>query len=70
MTESIQWVWTYHIKHKFSRLYERFLVWIAWHLSKELVKWCFIRVASHATKSNEHPDTISIMKALERWSDE
>jgi hypothetical protein len=44
--------------------------WIAWHLPHELVMWCYIRVAAHAT-TGEYGNTVvpelPMMDALKRW---
>jgi hypothetical protein len=49
---------------------EKFLIWLAWHMPSELVKWCYIRVGAYAT-TGKHGDTIvpaiSMMEALDRW---
>lgn len=49
---------------------EKLLMWVAWHLPRELVKWCFIRVAAHAT-TGRHRDTtmpeLLVVDALKRW---
>jgi hypothetical protein len=72
MKAQLHWFWAYDIKHRARRYRERFLTWIAWHLPRELVMWCFVRVASHATMGEyggDCPDKVSIMDALERWRD-
>lgn len=51
---------------------EKLLIWIAWHLPKELVKWCYIRVGVYAT-TGEYGNTvvpeITMTDALKRWYD-
>jgi hypothetical protein len=53
-----------------ARLQERFWVWMAWHLPRVLVKWCFYRVFAHATQG-KYADTpagsITAMDAGECW---
>ena len=52
------------------RLKERIWKWIAWHLPKELVNWCYCRVAAHAT-GGEYGNTVvpelGMMDAWKRW---
>jgi len=45
---------------------ERILIWIAWHIPKELAKWVFVRVAVSNTGDLEVPG-ITITEALDRW---
>ena len=49
---------------------ERFLTFVAWHLPKSLVMWCYVRVGAHAT-TGQYGDTVvpdlSMMDALKRW---
>lgn len=54
-------------------IYKRreFLVrWVAWHLPHELVMWCYMRVAAHATGMN-YPNSnacdVGMMDAIGRW---
>lgn len=45
-------------------------MWIAWHLPKYLVMWCYYRVAAHATGgkwSNDGVPSVTMMNAIERW---
>lgn len=46
--------------------------WIAWRLPKRLVKWCYMRVAAHAT-TGKYRDTevpaLGMMDAIQRWDD-
>jgi len=48
------------------------IMWVAWHLPRELVAWCYCRVGAHAT-TGEYGDTIvpelSMLDALRRWDD-
>lgn len=49
---------------------EKVWMWIAWHLPKELVKWCAVRVGANAT-TGQHGNTVvpslTFMDALQRW---
>lgn len=51
---------------------EKFWRTLAWMLPRALVKWCFVRVAAHATTGQwgeTHPSTITVMEALGRWDE-
>lgn len=70
MRERLHIFWYYNVAHRAALLHERFLTWIAWHLPRELVMWCFVRVAAHATMGkygDTVPDQLSVMTALDRW---
>jgi hypothetical protein len=58
------------LRIKLNRLVEKFWMWLAWHLPKELVKWSGVRLVAHATQG-EYSDTVvpelTAMDALERW---
>jgi len=52
------------------RLVQRATIWIAWHLPKSLVMWCWYRVAAHATQGqwgHESPCDVKMMDAIQRW---
>ena len=52
---------------------DSFYQWLAWKLPKELVKWCYCRVAAFATQgeySNTIVPELTMMDALGRWIDE
>ena len=58
------------MKHRLERFFESVFMWLAWHLPHVLVRWCFIRVAAHATTGQwreQCPDDVSIMDAAGRW---
>ena len=49
---------------------ERVLTWIAWHLPRKVVMWCYVRVVAHATTgaySNTVVPELSAVDALKRW---
>ena len=48
---------------------DKIIMWIAWHLPKELVKWCFVRVGANSTykRPNEEVPKIKMMDALGDW---
>ena len=49
---------------------EKLCRWIAWKLPRELVMWCAIRVAAHATSgpwSNTIVPELTAMEAVKRW---
>ena len=46
--------------------------WIAWHLPKNLIYWCFMRVVVFSTSkkySNTGVPGLTAMDALERWGE-
>lgn len=51
---------------------EKVTMWVAWHLPRSLVMWCYYRVAAHAT-TGQYGDTVvpelSMMDAIKRWDD-
>lgn len=49
---------------------EQILMFIAWHLPRNLVKWCAIRLIAHATQgqwSTQVVPELTAMDALNRW---
>lgn len=47
---------------------EKFLIWLAWKLPRNVVYWCYIRVHSEATTGGVlHPDEVSWNMALKSW---
>ena len=50
---------------------EKFYQWLAFKLPKRLVYWCYIRVHSYATTTEEFkdktPDEVNWHQALEAW---
>ncbi len=46
--------------------------WIAWHLPKKLICWCFIRVVVFST-TNKYSKTVlpelTAMDAIKRWDE-
>lgn len=55
---------------KLARMRERAIQAVAWHLPRELVKWCAVRVMAHATVgpySNQVVGDLKAMDALNRW---
>jgi len=49
---------------------EKIWMWFAWHMPKELVKWCAVRLMAHATTgkySNVLTTQTTIIEALQRW---
>jgi hypothetical protein len=68
--ERLHIFWYYEVAHRAEKARERIITGIAWALPRELVMWCFVRVAAHATMGeygNNTPDNVSIMDALQRW---
>ena len=49
---------------------EKIYCWIAWHLPKNLVKWCSVRLMSAATVgkySHQVVPELTCIEALQRW---
>jgi inhibitor of KinA sporulation pathway (predicted exonuclease) len=65
----LQYLWLDR-SYLLSRKREAFIRWIAWHLPKSLVMWCYLRVGAHAT-TGKYGNTIvpelGMMEALDRW---
>ena len=51
---------------------EKILIWIAWHLPRNLIYWCSIRLMTYATVGHYSyqvvPDLLA-MDALKRWDE-
>jgi hypothetical protein len=55
---------------RWDKIKEKTVMWIAWHLPRNIVKWCAIRVAAHATTGQwGHEETPALLAtdALRRW---
>jgi len=53
-----------------SNITERLYIWIAWHLPRDLVRWCFIRVSTEASTgygSSQCMSEITCFEASYRW---
>jgi hypothetical protein len=55
-----------------SRTFDRDNIWarIAWAMPRELVYWCAVRLAVHATTgewSGQEVPSLKLMDALDRW---
>jgi hypothetical protein len=64
------WVWRHVHGLTTDRIAERLCMWLAWRFPRRLVLWCYTRVAADATSgaySEQHPDSVSIMTAMDRW---
>ncbi len=51
---------------------EKILTWICWHLPKDLVYWCAVRVMANATigiYSKQLVTDLRALEALQRWND-
>ena len=49
---------------------DKIWMWIAWHLPKNLVKWCAVRLMAHATTGQYSyvlTTKTTIIEALQRW---
>ena len=51
---------------------EAVIRWVAWHLPRELVMWCYFRVVGHATSGkwgNTVVLEITAMDVIRRWDE-
>ena len=58
------------MKYRVDKFIEKVTLWVAWHLPRRLVMWCYFRVAAHATGGkygNTNPCDLNIMEAIKRW---
>lgn len=58
------------IRYDMHKVPEKLWVWIAWHLPRQLVLWCAVRLMAHATTGqygSQEIGTVSILDALNRW---
>ena len=65
-----KWTSRYEVKYQLEKRRERLMLWFVWRLPRTLVKWCFIRVAAHATTGDYESTVVpelSMMDALQRW---
>lgn len=49
---------------------EKIIMWIAWHLPRDVVKWAMIRCFAHATSGRwggDHVDAIGYKEVHDRW---
>ncbi len=46
---------------------EKVTMWVAWHLPRSLVMWCYYRVAAHAT-TGQYGDTMRRARLTRRTS--
>ena len=65
------WRWYSYI-YGWPRTRERLERWVAWHLPREVVKWCFYRMTAHAT-TGQYGNTLvpglTWETIAERWDD-
>ncbi len=47
---------------------ERFYIWLAWRLPKELARWTFVRVATFNEMGT--PGETKCLDALKRWREQ
>lgn len=55
-------------RHRFT---EKLAMWVAWHLPRIICHWCAVRLFAHATQGkwgNEHPESVTVIDAMKRWS--
>lgn len=61
-----------NLKYEAGKRFQRLVMWVAWHLPRYLVMWCYIRVAAHATMGkygNTVVTELTMMDALKRWDE-
>lgn len=49
---------------------EKLIIWLAWRLPRELVRWAMIRTFAHATTGRwggDHVDAIGYKEVYDRW---
>ena len=59
-----------NLKYEAQKQLERLVRWVAWHLPRYLVMWCYIRVVAYATTGkygNTVVPELTAMDALRRW---
>lgn len=57
---------------KLAHMRERAIQAVAWHLPREFVMWCAVRVMAHATVGpygNQVVGDLKAMDALNRWDE-
>jgi hypothetical protein len=62
----------YDHKYELYKLRQKVTMWIAWHLPKSLVMWCYMRIAAHATTgkySHVNACDLGMMDAVKCWED-
>lgn len=67
----IAYAW-YDRRYLLARRREAAVMWVAWHLPRRLVMWCWYRVGAHATTGeygNTNPSELLMMDAIKRWDD-
>lgn len=52
---------------RLRRFRERFTIWVAWRLPRQLSYWAFVRVATYEYGGN--PAERTVISALEGWED-
>ena len=54
------------------QIMNRLQVWIAWHLPKGVVRWCFFRMTAHASQGqygNEDVVNMTWNTIADRWEE-
>lgn len=71
MRSWLKFFWAYHLKYRAKKLRGRGMMWIAWRLPSELVMWCGIRIAAHATTGEAavEPVNLTFDTMFKRWDD-
>lgn len=59
--------WTWALKDWKRRKVENTLMWIAWHIPRRLVMWCYVRMTVSGMDGNQHPDEVTYSQVMSRW---
>lgn len=52
-------------RYEWDKRIEKMAAWIAWHLPRRVVMWCYVRVAVAGFDGN--PATQTVDEPLKRW---
>lgn len=47
----------------------RLVMWLAWHMPREVVYWCAVRVTMHAADHLPESDGMTTDEALDAWEE-
>lgn len=64
------WMRLIHVKYEINRKREKFRIWVAWKLPKNIAYWATIRVGAHATTGKYEDQVVpelGFFDALDRW---
>jgi hypothetical protein len=49
---------------------DRLMIWLSWKLPRDLVAYCYARVAVASLAPNQSPTDQTVVDPLRRWHDE